>query len=40
MATEFTLQTPQNGQQIVKIYSDYHILLKVGVEGKGKFNIP
>lgn len=40
MSTKFTLQTPQNGQQIVKIYADHHILLKVGVEGKAKFNLP
>lgn len=40
LASKFSLQTPQNGQQIVKIYADYHILLKVGVEGKAKFNLP
>jgi hypothetical protein len=29
-----TMQTPQNGTRVVKLFSDYSIILKVGIEAK------
>jgi hypothetical protein len=34
LAARLTMQTPQNGTRVVKLYSDYSIILKVGLEAK------
>ena len=34
LAARLTMQTPQNGTRIVKLYSDYSIILKVGLDAK------
>lgn len=34
LAARLTMQTPQNGTRVVKLFSDYSIILKVGLEAK------
>jgi len=34
LAARLTMQTPQNGTRVVKLYSDYSIILKVGLDAK------
>jgi len=34
LVARLTMQTPQNGTRVVKLYSDYSIILKVGLDAK------
>jgi len=34
LVARLTMQTPQNGTRVVKLYSDYSIILKVGIDAK------
>jgi len=34
LAVRFNMNTPQGGKRVVKLYSDYSILLKVGVQAR------